>query len=187
VGFLLLLGGARSGKSALAVELGRRWGGPVTLVATGEAGDEEMAARIARHRAERPPAWRTVEERAALLDAVTAAPPGDLVLVDCLTLWVSNLLLAGTDAGEVAGAAAEVAAALAARTAPAVVVSNEVGMGIVPDHPLGRAYRDALGAVNAAFAARADRAALLVAGRLLELSPAAGFLEGIEWPVWTRP
>src|SRR5215470_259215 len=121
MGFLLLLGGARSGKSALAVEIGRKWGGPVTLVATGEAGDEE---------------------RAALREAVAAAPAGDLVLVDCLTLWVSNLLLGGTDAGDIAGAAAVAAAALATRTAPAVVVSNEVGMGIVPDHPLGRAYRD---------------------------------------------
>jgi adenosyl cobinamide kinase/adenosyl cobinamide phosphate guanylyltransferase len=187
VGYLLLLGGARSGKSALAVEIGRRRGGPVTFIATGEAGDDEMAARIARHRAERPAAWRTVEERLALGDAVEAAPPGDLVVVDCLTLWVSNLLLSGMPAPEIDAAAAAAAAALAARAAPAVVVSNEVGMGIVPDHPLGRAFRDALGSVNAAFAARAGRAALLVAGRLLALTPAAGFLEGIEWPVSTRP
>ena len=109
-------------------------------------------------------------------------PPGDLLVVDCLTLWVANALLRGG-----APEAAPVAAALAGRPGPGVVVSNEVGMGIVPDHPLGRAYRDVLGSVNAAFAARADRAALLIAGRLLELTPAAGFLEGIEWPVWTSP
>ena len=182
MGYVLLLGGARSGKSALAVRIAARWGGPVTFVATGEAGDDEMRDRIERHRAERPAAWRTVEEPVALLDAVNAAPPGDLLVVDCLTLWVSNLLLRGSIAG-----ADEVAAALAGRSGPGVVVSNEVGMGIVPDHPLGRAYRDALGSANVAFAARAERAALLVAGRLLELGPAAGFMEGIEWPVWTRP
>lgn len=185
--YLLLLGGARSGKSALAVELARRWGGPVTFVATAEASDREMADRIARHRAERPAAWRTIEERVALRDAVAAAPARDLVVVDCLTLWTSNLLLGGTSGDDVVAAAAEAAAALAGRAAPAVVVSNEVGMGIVPDHPLGREYRDVLGSVNAAFAARAGRAALLVAGRLLELTPAARFLEGIEWPVSTRP
>jgi adenosyl cobinamide kinase/adenosyl cobinamide phosphate guanylyltransferase len=182
VGYVLLLGGARSGKSALAVEIARRWGMPVTFVATGEAGDQEMRDRIARHRAERPAGWRTVEEPVALREAVDAAPRGDLLVVDCLTLWVSNVLLRGGVAEP-----APVVAALAARAGPAVVVSNEVGMGIVPDHPLGRAYRDALGSVNTAFAARADRAVLLVAGRLLELGPVADFLEGIEWPVWTRP
>jgi adenosylcobinamide kinase/adenosylcobinamide-phosphate guanylyltransferase len=180
--YLLLLGGARSGKSALAVEIARRWGGPVTFVATAGAGDEEMAVRIARHRAERPPAWRTVEEPLDLLGAVRDAPAGDLLVVDCLTLWVSNLLMRGAGAP-----AAEVAGALAGRGAPAVVVSNEVGMGIVPDHPLGRVFRDALGAVNVTFAERADRAALLVAGRLLELTPAARYLEEIEWPALTRP
>jgi adenosylcobinamide kinase / adenosylcobinamide-phosphate guanylyltransferase len=183
--YLLLLGGARSGKSVLAVDIARRWGGPVTFVATAEAGDEEMAARIARHRAQRPAGWRTVEEPVALLDAAGAAPPGDLLVVDCLTLWVSNLLM--RTAPDIVTAAAEVAAALAGRDAPAVVVSNEVGLGIVPDNPLGRAFRDTLGSVNAAFAERAGRAALLVAGRLLELTPPAGILEGTEWPVWTRP
>jgi adenosylcobinamide kinase / adenosylcobinamide-phosphate guanylyltransferase len=182
VGYLLLLGGARSGKSALAVEIAVRWGGPVTFVATGEARDDEMRDRIARHRAERPAGWHTIEEPVALDEAIRAAPAGDLLVVDCLTLWVANVLLRGGVADAV-----QVAASLAGRPGPGVVVSNEVGMGIVPDHPLGRAYRDALGSVNAAFAARADRAALLVAGRLLELTPAAGFLEGIEWPVWTRP
>jgi adenosyl cobinamide kinase/adenosyl cobinamide phosphate guanylyltransferase len=185
MGFLLLLGGARSGKSALAVEIARRWGGPVTFVATAEAGDEEMAARIARHRSERPAGWRTLEEPTGLLDAVGAASPDDLLVVDCLTLWVSNLLL--REAPEIVATAAGVADALAHRAGPAVVVSNEVGMGIVPDNPVARAFRDTLGSVNTAFAERAGRAALLVAGRLLELTPAAGILEGIEWPVSTRP
>jgi adenosyl cobinamide kinase/adenosyl cobinamide phosphate guanylyltransferase len=185
MGYLLLLGGARSGKSALAVEIARRWGGPVTLVATAEAGDEEMGARIARHREERPAGWRTVEEPLALLGAVETAPPGDLVVVDCLTLWVSNLLLAG--AGDALAAAGEAAAALADRAGPAVVVSNEVGLGIVPRTQLARAFRDALGSVNAAFAERAERAALLVAGRVLDLAPAGRLMEEVRWPDWTRP
>lgn len=183
MGYLLLLGGARSGKSALAVAIAGRWGGPVTFVATAEAGDEEMATRIARHRDERPAGWRTVEEPVAMLGAVEAAPPGDLLVVDCLTLWVSNLLARG--APDVP--AADVAAALAGRAGPAVVVSNEVGLGVVPGTPLGRAYRDALGTVNAAFAARAERAALLVAGRILDLAPTSAFLEELQWPAWTRP
>jgi adenosylcobinamide kinase / adenosylcobinamide-phosphate guanylyltransferase len=172
--FLLLLGGARSGKSALALDLARRSGGPVTFVATAEAGDEEMAARIARHRAERPAGWTTVEEPLALLDAVVSAPAGDLVVVDCVTLWVTNLVTGGAPAGDVVAAAGAVAAALAERPGGAVVVSNEVGLGIVPDNALARGFRDTLGSVNAAFAGRARRAVLVVAGRLLELTPAAG-------------
>src|ERR1700730_6582767 len=111
MGFLLLLGGARSGKSALAVDVALRWGGPVTFVATAEAGDEEMGARIARHRTERPAGWRTLEGARAPRRGGGAAPPADLVVVDCVTLWVSNLLLRG-DGGEVVAAARDVAAAL---------------------------------------------------------------------------
>jgi adenosyl cobinamide kinase/adenosyl cobinamide phosphate guanylyltransferase len=182
--FVLLLGGARSGKSALAVDLAVRSGAPVTFVATAEAGDREMAERIARHRAERPAGWRTVEEPAALLDAVRSAPATDLLVIDCLTLWVSNVV-AREAAGDAVAAAGEVAGALADRPARSVVVSNEVGLGIVPANELARRFRDTLGAVNAAFAARAERTALLVAGRLLELAPPESFLEGLEWG-WTR-
>src|SRR6185503_14956330 len=92
VTLVLLLGGARSGKSRLAVRLARQRGGPVVFVATGEPGDDEMAERIARHRAERPPAWTTVEEPVALRDALAAAPDGATVVVDCLSLWVANLI-----------------------------------------------------------------------------------------------
>lgn len=165
----LLLGGARSGKSALAVRLAQRDGGPVTFVATAEARDAEMAARIARHRAERPAGWRTVEAPLDLPGALTAAPAGACVVVDCLGLWVANLLEAGREGGEIEALAGEAAALAAAREATTIVVSNEVGMGVVPASPLGRRYRDALGRANAAWAARADEAALVVAGRRLAL------------------
>jgi adenosyl cobinamide kinase/adenosyl cobinamide phosphate guanylyltransferase len=179
--FVLLLGGVRSGKSALALEIAARAGDAVTVVATAEARDEEMERRIARHRADRPTGWTTIEEPFALGEAVRLASPPHFLIVDCLTLWVSNLLARGDDDETIASAGREAAAALAARPSGAVVVSNEVGLGIVPANPVARRFRDALGAVNAAFAARADRAAFLVAGRVCELGPAAEFMEGIQW------
>jgi len=174
---VFLTGGARSGKSALAVRIAAASGAPVTFVATGKAGDAEMAARIERHRRERPAGWRTVEEPLALERAIAAAGPEDCVLVDCLTLWVANLLGAGRDPDEVLAAASAVARLAAGRPGPAVVVSNEVGLGVVPAHAVARAYRDVLGAVNVVFAAAAGRAALVVAGRVLELGPAPAFVE----------
>src|SRR2546429_3739336 len=179
--FVLLLGGARSGKSALAQQVAARTGRPVTVVATAEAGDDEMAARIERHREARPAAWATVEEPLDLLGAVTGAPAGVFLLVDCLTLWVANLAGRGEAPDAIAAAAERVAATLAGRGAGAVVVSNEVGLGVVPAYPLARAYRDVLGSVNAAFAERADRTALLVAGRVHELGPASAFVAGLRW------
>lgn len=178
--FVLLLGGARSGKSALALEIAMRAGGAVTVVATAEAADEEMKHRIARHRADRPAGWTTIEEPLALGEAVRLVT-ADFLLVDCLTLWVSNLLSRGDSDEAIAGAGRHVAAKLAARPPGAVVVTNEVGLGIVPANPLARRFRDTLGAVNAAFAARAERAALLAAGRVSELGSAAKFVEGIDW------
>jgi len=164
---VLLLGGARSGKSALAVELAGRSGAPVVFLATGEAGDEEMAARIARHRAERPAGWTTVEEPGELEAAVAAVAAGACLVVDCLSLWVANVLERGPDAIE---AEAERAAALAAsRPGTTIAVSNEVGLGVVPATPLGRAYRDLLGRVNATWARQAAEAYLIVAGRRLRL------------------
>jgi adenosyl cobinamide kinase/adenosyl cobinamide phosphate guanylyltransferase len=170
MGLTLLLGGARSGKSALAQRLAGRWGGPVTVVATGQARDAEMAERIARHRAARPAGWGTVEEPLELAAALAAADGDAFVVVDCLTLWVSNLLEQGLDDAEVEARARAAAAAAAARAAPTVAVSNEVGAGIVPAEPLARRYRDLLGQVNAAWAAAADQALLLVAGRAVPLA-----------------
>jgi adenosyl cobinamide kinase/adenosyl cobinamide phosphate guanylyltransferase len=179
---ILLLGGARSGKSALAQEIAVRSGARVTLLATAEDADQEMAERIARHRARRPPAWTTIEEPVALLQAVGAAPEGDLLVVDCLTLWVSNLMGREEEDRAIVAAATDLAGALAKRRSGAVVVSNEVGLGIVPANALARRFRDTLGSVNSAFAALADRTALMVAGRLHELTPASDFVEGLWQP-----
>jgi len=165
----VLLGGARSGKSALAVRLAGSWAGPVTVVVTGQAGDAEMAERIERHRAERPRSWRTVEAPRELEPALTAAPDGGFVIVDCLTLWVSNLMGQGLAAGQVEQRARAAAAVAAARSGPTVAVSNEVGAGIVPAEAVARRYRDLLGQVNTIWAAAADQALLLVAGRAIPL------------------
>jgi adenosylcobinamide kinase/adenosylcobinamide-phosphate guanylyltransferase len=166
----LLLGGARSGKSALAAGLAGRWDGPVTVVVTGEARDGEMAERIRRHRAERPSTWRTVESPRELEAALAGAPADAFVLLDCLTLWVSNLMEDGLTDEQVRRRARSAAAVAAARAAPTVAVSNEVGAGIVPADALSRRYRDLLGQVNAAWAAAAGEALLLVAGRAVALS-----------------
>ena len=167
-GLTFLLGGARSGKSALALSLAGD--GPVTFVATGTAGDEEMAERIERHRAERPAGWVTVEEPVALRDAVAAAE--GTVIVDCLSLWVANLFEAGwADADVEAEGAAAAQVAAGRRT---IAVSNEVGLGVVPATPLGRRYRDVLGRVNASWAAAAEDAYLVVAGRALRLEELRG-------------
>lgn len=169
MGFTFLVGGARSGKSSLAVRLAAESGRPVVVVATSEARDDEMAARIERHRGERPPEWSTVEAPLDLAGALAEAPESACILLDCLTLWTSNALEAGWSDDAVAGVAVEVAALAAARAGPTVVVSNEVGLGVVPDTPLGRRYRDVHGRVNAIFATSAERACLVVAGRALEL------------------
>jgi adenosyl cobinamide kinase/adenosyl cobinamide phosphate guanylyltransferase len=155
---VVYVGGARSGKSRLAVERASAAGTPVVFVATGEAGDEEMAERIARHRAERPPGWRTIEEPLELARVLREAPADATVLVDCLSLWVAN---GGGDAAAVQAAAA--------RTALTLAVTNEVGLGIVPANALARAYRDDLGRVNAAWVAAADEAYFVVAGKTLPL------------------
>ena len=168
--FVLLLGGARSGKSAKAARLASDSGLPVTFIATALAGDGEMAERIARHRRARPDAWRTVEAPVDLLGAVQAADGRDFLVIDCLTLWVSNLLGQAATAAQIDAAADAIVEALDGRRS--VVVTNEVGMGIVPVNPLARQFRDVLGSVNARFAASAERAVLMVAGRALNLSAA---------------
>lgn len=160
---VLLVGGARSGKTRLALE---RAVEPVVFIATGEAGDDEMAERIARHRAERPASWQTVEEPVELERALAAVPGGATAIVDCLSLWVSNVF--ETRAAEELAASA--AAHAASRPGLTIVVTNEVGLGIVPDNALAREYRDVLGRVNAIFAGAADEAYFVVAGRTLRLA-----------------
>ena len=166
----LLTGGARSGKSSLAARLGAAWSGGVTFVATAEALDEEMSQRIARHRASRTASWTTVEEPVEIEAALTAAPSGDLMILDCLTLWVSNLFMRGCDGATIEDRARGAAFAGSARTAPTLVVTNEVGSGIVPADPSTRAYRDTLGTVNMIFARAARRAFVVVAGRAVPLA-----------------
>jgi adenosylcobinamide kinase / adenosylcobinamide-phosphate guanylyltransferase len=164
-----LLGGARSGKSALAVRTASSWSGPVVFVATGTAGDEEMAERIRRHRAERPPGWTTVEEPVQLHEVLRRVPIDACLLVDCLSLWVANLLEAAWQDDAVEEEATALALTLASREALTLVVSNEVGLGVVPETPLGRRYRDVLGRVNAIFAEVASEPLLVVAGRMVRL------------------
>lgn len=167
---VLLIGGARAGKSEFALELASRWNGGVTFVATAEARDEEMAERIARHRLGRPEQWKTVEEPLELGAALRSLPVDECAIVDCLTLWVANLLERGDTAIDVLAEAEKVAGLAAARRPPLVVVTNEVGLGVVPPTPLGRSYRDLLGEVNRVFAERSERAFLVVAGRGLPLA-----------------
>lgn len=165
---VVLLGGARSGKSRLAVALAAR-AEPVTFLATGEAGDEEMRRRIDAHRAERPPGWETVEEPVELGAAIGRVAAGRTLVVDCLSLWVANLLGRGGEEAVVLELGARAAAAAAARPGLTIAVSNEVGLGIVPATPLGRVYRDLLGEVNRAFVEASTESALVVAGRALRL------------------
>jgi adenosylcobinamide kinase/adenosylcobinamide-phosphate guanylyltransferase len=160
----LILGGARSGKSRRAEALVTALPPPWTYIATAEAFDAEMEARIAAHRARRAAGWQTLNAPRNLppvLSQVTAP-----VLVDCLTLWLSNLMLAEAD---IAAATDALEAALAARSGPIVLVSNEVGAGIVPATPLGRRFRDAQGVLNQRMAALADQVELVVAGLPLRL------------------
>jgi adenosylcobyric acid synthase len=166
VSLVVLLGGARSGKSALAQRLA---GGQATLIATAAALDAEMEERIRRHRAERPPGWATVEETIELGRALADTGAETTVVVDCLSLWVANLLEAGRPDEEVEKEAGRVAAAAAGRAGLTVAVSNEVGMGVVPVSALGRRYRDVLGRVNASWVEAADRALLVVAGKAIPL------------------
>jgi adenosylcobinamide kinase/adenosylcobinamide-phosphate guanylyltransferase len=169
-GIVLVLGGARSGKSRYAEKLVEESGLARVYIATAEAGDGEMAERIAAHRARRGAAWRTVEVQNSLDEALAAeAGEGTAVLVDCVTLWLSNLLLTGADIEARTPELAERARALPGLV---VFVSNEVGLGIVPDTPLGRSFRDAQGRLNQAIAAIANRVVFMAAGLPLYLKDA---------------
>jgi adenosyl cobinamide kinase/adenosyl cobinamide phosphate guanylyltransferase len=165
----VLLGGARSGKSALAVRRAHSHPGPVCFLATAAAGDTEMAARIAHHRDERPAHWETVEERLELDAALDRVSRDALVIVDCLTLWVSNQLVAGNSDADIEVHAERAARRAADREAPVIAVSNELGMGLVPANPQARRFRDLHGRVNSSWVALAAEASLVVAGALLPL------------------
>jgi adenosylcobinamide kinase / adenosylcobinamide-phosphate guanylyltransferase len=161
----LVLGGARSGKSRYAVEQAAQPGRRVAFLATARAVDADMAARIARHRTERPARWTTLEEPRDLVAACRrAAPTHDLILVDCATVWVANLMEGGDDDAAVLAAAEDLATLLRERVVSLLIISNEVGEGVHPSTEVGRRYRDLLGFVNQRLAGAADRVTLMVAG-----------------------
>ncbi len=162
----LLVGGARSGKSTLAVQMGEHHGGAVTFIATAEPFDDDLRERIARHRDERPASWTTVECPVHLADAIDAVPDEHLLIVDCLTVWLGNLF---AHAEDVAAHVAALHEALRRRTGETVVVSNEVGMGVHPESEAGRVYRDELGRLNQLVATSSDTTLLMVAGRAIRL------------------
>ncbi len=181
---LLITGGVRAGKSRLAGGLASDWAaesdGGVTYLATAERGDQEMAARIASHQASRPARWDLVEEPLALADAVTQVAE-DCLIVDCLTLWVSNRAFpvwptraptpqdVAAMQEELLGELAAATAAMQQRPGPSIVVTNEVGLGVISEDAAVRAYGDLLGAVNASIAGEANRVYLCVAGLSMEL------------------
>jgi len=164
---LLVLGGARSGKSRLAQSRAETLAGDLVYVATAQALDAEMNERISRHRQDRGPRWRTVEEPLDLPGAIARhAGPDCVVLVDCLTLWLSNLMLAGRDCDV---AAQMLVRAMADAPGTLILVANEVGLGIVPDNPLARRFRDAAGWLNQTIAEAAGEVVFVAAGLPLRL------------------
>lgn len=162
----LVIGGARSGKSAFAERLITGTDRPRRYIATAEAWDDEMRSRIARHRTDRGPGWTTAEAPLDLPAALALAHPSEAVLIDCATLWLTNHLLADHDLDD---QAATLLAALTACAAPVVIVSNETGWGIVPDNALARRFRDAQGRLNQRLAAQADLVVTVIAGLPLAL------------------
>jgi adenosyl cobinamide kinase/adenosyl cobinamide phosphate guanylyltransferase len=166
----LLVGGARSGKSSLAVRMGERQLAPVTFIATAEPFDDDLRERVARHREERPPQWHTVECPLELAAAIRAAPADHFLIVDCLTVWLGNLFVHVIDPPTIFASIRDTNEALRARAGATVVVSNEVGMGLHPETSIGREYRDQLGRLNQLVAAGADATLLMVAGRAVRLT-----------------
>ncbi len=168
-GLTLLLGGARSGKSDLAVQLGHAWHGEVILAATATAGDDDMAMRIERHQHDRPHDWGLIEAPYFGADEAALVPEHALLIVDCLTMLVANLVFADRCDTEIDAHAVALADVLANRTAPTLVVSNEVGLGVHPESELGRRYRDLLGRVNRRVGTRSDDVLFVAAGRATRL------------------
>jgi adenosylcobinamide kinase/adenosylcobinamide-phosphate guanylyltransferase len=168
---VLFTGGARSGKSSRAEQYAAYHQRPVVYLATAEARDDEMQARIAQHQAQRPGTWRTYEEPLAVSAVLATLPQGTLVLLDCLSLLVSNLLLAHELNPQfvVSNEVASMLNSVQQRNLTLIVVSNEVGMGIVPEYPLGRIYRDLLGRANQQVAAAAAEVYVVVCGIVIDV------------------
>ena len=162
---LLVTGGSRSGKSRYALERANAWGRHVLYVATCQPADEEMWERVRRHQAERPATWTTVEPGVGVMAAIQAqGPQADGILLDCLTLYVSGLLMSGAGELQIAERVDELCLALRKFDCPTAIVTNEVGWGVVPESPLGRLFRDAAGRANQAVARHAQEVVLLVSG-----------------------
>lgn len=177
---ILIGGGVRSGKSAFALAYGETLGAERTFIATAQAFDEEMTERIGRHQAERGQRYRTVEAPLALAEALLQTGTGksdgmhersEVVVVDCLTLWLSNLLLAEVASEEIVRRTDEVIRIASERQFHTLFVTNEVGMGVVPDTPLGRRFRDLAGTIHQRFAAAADEIYVAMVGTLLRIRP----------------
>lgn len=188
---ILVIGGARSGKSTFAEQLAMAMGGEVTYVATAGIHDEEMSLRVRRHRERRPEDWKTIEETHHLTGIMRSSPVGSLILVDCLTLWITNLLLDGTlpkpkatseeKEKYILDELKDMLEVARNKRHTVIMVGNEVGFGLVPDNQLGRLFRDITGKVNQYIAGVADKVFLLIAGIPLELKSLAFSLpqEGI--------
>lgn len=168
---MFLTGGARSGKSWLAQRAALATGRPVSVVVTATAGDEEMERRISRHRADRPANWTTIEAPIELAASVLSIPTDHVVVIDCVSMWIANLMLDGRSDEFIEAATSDLCAVLHPRES-AIAVTNEVGSAVVPDNELARRYRDVLGRANGAVSGVSSDAFLVVAGRLLRLEPA---------------
>jgi adenosylcobinamide kinase/adenosylcobinamide-phosphate guanylyltransferase len=169
-GVILVIGGARSGKSGFAQTLAQGREGRKVFIATAQAGDDEMKLRIEKHRSERPAGWHTIEEPCRLLQALDGcAGAYEVVLIDCIGLWISNRLLADAGEDEILQEAGAVLASCSTSGSCVIMVSNETGMGIVPDNRLSRLFRDVLGKTNQELAAAADEVYFLIAGIPLQI------------------
>jgi adenosylcobinamide kinase/adenosylcobinamide-phosphate guanylyltransferase len=167
---ILITGGARSGKSLLSEQLAEGFGAPRAYIATGEAGDREMRERIERHRLRRGPAWQTIEEPCDLLGAIRRIDGQfKVMLVDCVTLWLTNLLLNNNDPQEVMAEVKNLVAAFSSLDTTLILVTNEVGMGIVPENSLARSFRDLAGEANQLLAVAADEVHVTISGLPLKL------------------
>lgn len=174
---ILVLGGARSGKSELAEKIASRLGGTVTYIATAAIQDPEMAERVKLHQERRPASWITFEEPTNILGVLKNGKQGDVFLLDCVTLWLTNLLLAenlprsgnATEKQEYILEQAQAAAETIHQGHHLIIVSSEVGLGLVPEYPISRTFRDLAGKVNQLLAAKADQVYLTIAGLPLEI------------------
>jgi adenosylcobinamide kinase / adenosylcobinamide-phosphate guanylyltransferase len=168
----LIGGGARSGKSAFALRLARERGERRVLLATAEPLDAEMQARIAEHRRTRGPDFQTIEAPRELPAALRALRGADVAVIDCLTLWLSNLLMRGHSSAEISAELEMLVASVSECCCPVLVVTNEVGLGLVPESPLGRAFRDLAGRTHQRLALAADEIYLAILGVVIRLRPA---------------